>query len=199
MPKTPPKRKQTRLTHFNYAQAGYYFVTICISRRREILGSISDGAFWPSPADRQAEASWEELPAHHPLIHLDSYVIMPNHVHGIVVLEWTPAPASPPQLAPASALRSSEQHPDRAGPGPDRDSLGAIIGSYKSAVSRKLHWKKKYGYLLWQRSFFDRVIRTDEELHRVREYIESNPLSWHLDELNNKRQGCNSFYDWLQQ
>lgn len=186
----PPKRKQTRLTHYNYAQAGCFFVTVCIHRRRDILGKIFNGKFLPSAAGKLAEASWHDLPAHHELLHLDAFVVMPNHVHGIVVLEW--APAGDAGVAPTK-LRNAEDHPDRSRPGPDRDSLGAVIGSYKAAVSRRLRWRATHRSPLWQRSFFDRVIRTERELGVIREYIANNPLSWHLDELNSQRTGENSF------
>jgi len=189
-------RKQIRLAHYNYARAGFYYISICIHNRKEVLGKIVNGEFQPLPAGVEARASWEDLPAHHALIHLDEYIIMPNHLHAIVVLEWIPEGDAG---VATTALRNDENHPDRSKPGPDKDSLGAIIGSYKAAVSRKLGWKKKHGYPLWQRSFFDHVIRTDEELHTIREYIANNPLSWQLDEFNASRTGRNSFYEWLAQ
>ena len=189
-----PKRKHSRLKHFNYARAGYYFTTICIHNRRELLGSITEGKFIESPNGLVVRKCWESIPEHNPLTHLDEFVIMPNHLHGIVVLDWKPAGDA--CVAP-TALRNAEVHIDHAKPGPDQNSLAAIIGSFKAAASKHLRWKQRHRYPLWQRSFFDRVISTDEELHAVREYIVNNPLSWHLDELNAKRTGRNVFYDWL--
>lgn len=189
-----PIRKHTRLRNFNYARAGYYFVTICVHRRRTTFGAIADGQFIESENGATARTCWKSIPLHNPLTHLDEFVIMPNHVHGIIVLEWTPAGDA--CVAP-TVLRNAEIHPDHDQSGPDRNSLAAAIGSYKSAVSKQLRWKSRHKLPLWQRSFFDRVIRTDEELHAIREYIVNNPLSWHLDELNAKRTGRNTFYDWL--
>lgn len=189
-----PKRKHTRLKHFNYAQAGYCFVTICTHNRRRVLGSISGSTFCESPAGEIVRTCWENIPGHNPLTHLDEFVIMPNHLHGIVVLEWNPTGDA--CVAPTN-LRSVDVHPGCESPGPDRRSLSAIIGSYKAAVSKRLRWRQRHTAPLWQRGFYDRVIRTDEELHIIREYIANNPLSWHLDELNAERTGQHGFYQWL--
>jgi len=141
-----------------------------------------------------ARTCWEAIPAHNPLVQLDEFVIMPNHIHGIVVLEWKPAGDA--CVAP-TALRGVEVHPDHHRSGPNRNSLAAIIGAFKSAVSKQLRWKQRHDHPLWQRGFYDHVIRDDEEMHVIREYIVSNPLSWHLDELNAKRTDRSSFYEWL--
>jgi len=189
-----PVRKHVRMGSFNYAQAGYYFVTICTHNRREILGDIAKGKFSPTAAGKEARVSWLDLPAHHPAMHLDEFVIMPNHVHGIIVLEWdlTADTGSIP-----TNPRKAEVHPDQGKPGPKRGSLGAIIGSYKAAVSRKLNWNSQHNTPLWQRKFFDHVIRTDKALLAIREYIVNNPLSWHYDELNARRMKTASFYKYL--
>ncbi|MBN2080725.1 transposase [bacterium] len=179
---------------FNYAQAGYYFVTICTHNRREILGNVVEGRFNPTAIGEEAKSTWLDLPLHHPAMHLDELVIMPNHVHGIIVLEWdlTADTGSIP-----TNPRKAEVHPDWAKPGPKRGSLGAIIGSYKAAVSRKLNWKSRHNTPLWQRKFFDHVIQTEKALQAIREYIVNNPLSWHFDELNARHTKTASFYKHL--
>ena len=189
-----PKRKNTRLEHYSYTLAGYYFTTICTHNRRPLLGSFTDGVFVPNSTGLMAQECLEEIPLHHPLTRIDEYIIMPNHLHAIIVLEWEAAGDA--GVAPTRA-RAKGNPAITDSPGASKHSLGAIIGSFKAAVSRKLAWKKRNSHPLWQRGFYDHIIRTEEGLQTVREYIVNNPLSWHLDDLNARRSGTHQFYDWL--
>jgi REP element-mobilizing transposase RayT len=159
-----------------------------------VLGRIVGGEFKPTKAGEAVRSCWEGIPDHHALVRLDEYVIMPNHVHGVIVLEWYAAGDA--GVAPTTA-RGAEVHPSTSLAGPKADSVSAIVGSFKASVSRRLSWKKMHSHPIWQRGFYDHVIRTDEALHAIREYIRGNVLSWELDELNSQRIGKSSFYNWL--
>jgi REP element-mobilizing transposase RayT len=125
--------------------------------------------------------AWLALPRHYPSLALDSFVVMPNHVHGILVLEEGFRAMHPPQ-ADVSPLRPSRPKGTPAG------SVSAILQSFKATTSRRVRsLPELQGVRLWQRGFYDHVIRDDAELNRLRRYIEENPLRWALDEENPQR------------
>ena len=193
-----PVREVNRLKQYDYSQAGYYFVTLCIQSRVCLLGDIVNDNMIPNDAGKMIESSWRELPDHCDGLEIDSCQIMPNHLHGILVLadtsfpHRTPAPAhirhrrGRPLCLPGSDPDSTGQ-PQRVVP---TASLSNVIGRFKSLTtsryidSVKHHQWSAFGKKLWQRSFHDHVIRNDQDLGRVREYIQNNPLKWALDEDN---------------
>ncbi len=182
-------RHTIRLQGYDYCGAGGYFVTLITQRRENIFGEITDGELLLSLIGQCAATTWQTLPAHFDIA-LDAWVLMPNHLHGIIIINdyrrgeapgrsggigkpsFLPG-ASPLQLQPRGTI-----------PG----SLGAIVQNYKSASSYKIH---KLGMLpgkqIWQRNYYEHVIRDDAELNRIREYIEANPGRWEQDEENPKR------------
>lgn len=111
---------------------------------------------------------WEQIPAHFPTVQLDEFIVMPDHVHGILV--WTEAAAaeaSPVMTSGASAPPS----------GPRKNSLGAVVGSFKSAVSKRINGiYGQAGIFIWQRNYYEHVVRSSDELTRIRVYIGNNPL-----------------------
>ena len=158
-----PKRRCPRLAHYDYAQAGAYFITVVTSRRACILGNPDEpGRLTESGA--MVEACWHWLPSRFASISLDCHVVMPNHIHGIIVLS---------------------DKPGRAG-----DAIPEIMRVFKSKTvaeysrgARERGWPK-YEDRLWQRSYYDHVIRNERSLRRLREYIVNNPLAWALDREN---------------
>jgi putative transposase len=145
-----PKRKSSRLRDYDYASVGAYFVTACTRGRACLFGAIVADTMRLNRLGKIAEACWAGLPRHLPAVTLDAFVVMPNHIHGIVWLT-------------------------RAGHAPP---LPFVIGSFKSAASRRV------GERLWQRGFYDRVIRDEQELRALRQYIADNPLKWAIDREN---------------
>ncbi len=141
-------RQSLRLPNCDYGSPGQYFVTICTSNRACVFGEIIEGAMRLSREGTIAEAAWRNLPAHHRHLALDAFVIMPNHLHGILLFQ-----------APGAAL-------------------GTVIGGFKSEVSRLLRRP------MWQRYYYDHVIRSREGLDRIRSYIEKNPFCWPEDDEN---------------
>jgi REP element-mobilizing transposase RayT len=150
-------RKPNRIKKFDYSHPNFYFVTICTKDRREHFGEIFDCEMVLNNAGQAAEDFWEEIPKHYDNVELDEFIIMPNHLHGIVILETK-----------AGGLQSN---------------LSQIIGSYKNIVSKHLH-TGGFANFAWQKSFYDNVIRDEKSLRRIREYIRNNPRKWGLDRNN---------------
>ncbi|WP_204139770.1 transposase [Halomicronema sp. CCY15110] len=210
MPYNPQihKRRSTRLCHHDYAAPGYYFVTICTHQRQHLLGAIGDGRMIANDAGRAAQAHWQRLAQHFTHIRLDAFVVMPNHVHGIMqIVEWPDASAgdeserspstsgrgeafwlsrsgSPRHCSQnASPLRPTQTHPDRPH-GPPTGSIGAIVGNYKSVSTRQINrMRHTPGNPVWQRNYHDRIIHNQTELDNIRAYIQTNPQNWQNDSL----------------
>jgi len=174
MSMTPPSKRHTvRLPHYDYRRAGGYFVTICSHQRACIFGDIHEGNVSLSPIGRIVEWAWQNLPEHHPQVVLDEFIIMPNHVHGILLF--------------------SDSKEDTAGCVPTQRfgsvapaSLSAVMRSFKSAVTKQTHATLRHADTIWQPRFYEHVIRNDEDLYNIRKYIQENPLKWELDNENPK-------------
>ena len=151
------RRKHPRITGFDYSRSGMYFVTVCTDRRLCLFGDVSEDAVHLSEIGRVGQACWGEIPGHYPGVATDAFVVMPNHVHGI--LDFTRGPAGARSVA-----------------------LGTVVGSFKAAVSSRANeLRGTPGASLWQRGFHDHVIRGEDDLAARRQYIAENPLKWHLD------------------
>ncbi|MFH0771292.1 MAG: transposase [Candidatus Omnitrophota bacterium] len=159
-----PKRKKVRLTEYDYSTSGFYYVTICAHNHEEIFGKIETNSVTLNVYGEIAKNSWLNLPNHHKNIQLDAFVVMPNHIHGIIVIEC---------LVGNGPARSVNEN----------NNLSVVIGSYKSAVTKQINQINNVTFK-WQKSFYDHVIRNDKSLNSIREYIVSNPLTWGDDENN---------------
>ncbi len=162
-----PRRRQLRLPSYDYAQPGAYFVTICTHRRVCLLGRIVDGAMDLSTRGTIAESCWRLLPEHYPSVELDAFVIMPNHVHGILFL-------TDGRLAdqPGQAL-------------PKRHGLPEVVRAFKTFSARRINALcGEHGTPVWQRGFYEHIVRNEISLQEVRSYIAANPMRWHLDREN---------------
>ncbi len=128
--------------------------------------------------------AWSEIPNHFPSVKVGAFVVMPNHVHGIVIIEDSVSSTDP---AAVGARHASPLRPLRRD-GVAKGSLGAVVGSFKAAVTRELRlrdlWQQRP---LWQNNYYDRVIRDENELDRIREYIAYNPTAWLYDHENPDR------------
>src|SRR5215218_6233210 len=162
-----PNRQSVRLREFDYSQNGAYFVTVCTKRRLCLFGDIEDGEMRLSPVGQVVRLRWQDIPRHTPGLTIDVWVVMPNHLHGIVVLSGSTVTS-----APGAQLLS----------GPKPGSLGVAIGGFKGAVSREIAANHLPPVRpLWQRNYYERVIRNDQELDAIRRYIADNPLRWDDD------------------
>jgi putative transposase len=175
MPYDPQRhhRQSTRLRGYEYSQPGAYFVTICVEGRKPLLGRVVDGVMELNELGRIVLRAWDDLPLRFATIQMDAFVVMPNHVHGVVILG-----ASDPAILGGK---------DRASPVPTNvvPPLGAVVGAFKSLTGIPCNrLLGRAGVPFWQARFHDHVIRNDVALDRIRAYIENNPACWETDEEN---------------
>lgn len=171
--------ESTRLPGWDYASAGVYFVTICTKNRECFFGEIIAQEVHLSPIGEIACQNWQEIPQHsRGKIELDEFVIMPNHVHGIIVINAPPARRDLAVGADHSPVR-----PAMSIISPKAGSLGAILRSYKSSVSRACGING-YSSFCWQERYFDEIIWNEDSLMAVRTYIAQNPANWDRDRDN---------------
>jgi len=192
-------RLSLRLKGYDYAQAGAYFVTICTQKRASAFGCVDDGDVRLNDAGRMVRAVWETLPDRFPGMELDAFVVMPNHMHGIIVIPGRGESGIRPD---DSRQPDSGDHKDRPC-GTMAGSLGRIIQAFKSTTTheyvmgvRRRGWVPFHGRL-WQRNYYDHVIRNERKLDKIREYIATNPLRWALDRENPQRTGHSAEEDAL--
>ena len=162
-------RKRTRKHGIDYTRPGFYFVTICTKQKEEILGKIVGENMETNDYGRIVLECWLDLPNHYRCCRLNEFMVMPNHVHGIV--EIIPVPNV------GEGLRPSRSFPHPA-------SLSEIIRAFKAFSARTINRKYPSGLFQWQRSFHDRVIRDKGELTAIARYIIDNPRHWSDDEEN---------------
>jgi putative transposase len=171
--------ESTRLKGWDYAADGWYFVTLCTRRRECFFGKVGDSRMRSSKIGNVALGFWEEIPNHSTNAGLDAFVIMPNHLHGIVIIKARNDPRSDVGACGGGDWgMTGASGTLNVPPGPG--SLGAIVRSYKSAVTR---WSRMNGYtsFAWQPRFYDRVIRDHTALQNIRRYILDNPAKWEQD------------------
>jgi putative transposase len=177
-------RQHTRLRDFDYRSNHAYFVTLVTAGRECVFGSIADGVLRPSRRGLVVQQCWHDIPNHHPFVELDAFILMPNHLHGVVLFVGNDiAPDDPVAATPASPPRESCRI--GGGRGPTPHSLGAVIGSFKAAVSRKINRIRAGAAAhLWQPSYYEHVVRDDGSLDAIRNYVVANPLRWMQDADN---------------
>ncbi|HEX9372473.1 MAG TPA: transposase [Roseiflexaceae bacterium] len=170
MPYDPARhhRRSLRLKGYDYTQPGAYFVTICVYQRQHLFGNIEDGVVVLSLYGQEVARCWRALPRFFPSITLDEYVVMPDHLHGIIVI----------QRAQRTAGASAGEG-DGVWRGTTPSSLSAILQNFKSISTRRINpLRAAPGAPLWQRDFYEHIIRDSEALERVRAHIVANPASW---------------------
>lgn len=178
-------RRSIRLKDYDYALAGAYFVTLCAQDRNWLFGDLVSGEVQLSPIGAIVREEWLRTPARRSLVILDAFVIMPNHLHGILVLrdqESGEAQASPSVDPGAQATR---RNVPTTSIGPSRDSIGAILGQFKSITTKRVRRQVDAGLgSIWQRNYYEHVIRGSDSLQRIRQYIHDNPARWANDHEN---------------
>ena len=178
-------RRSIRLRDYDYAYPGAYFITICTKDRETLFGRVTAGQMCPNEYGRIVTKCWDGLSDHYPRVILDAFVVMPNHVHGIIALTDDNAPLVGAGLRPALV---SDVPPGWADfkPAPTKEhGLPEIVRGFKAFSSRLVNKTRETpGVPVWQRSYYERVIRNESELDAVRHYIIHNPAAWHHDPDN---------------
>ena len=197
---TPPtKRRRTiRVQGYDYTQAGAYFITICTRDRECLLGKVVNGKVQLNDTGRLVESVWLQTATVRPDIELDAYVVMPNHFHAIFFIHETPGVAGAThRVAPTKNYPAAVGKTHRP-IGPKPRSVGVIIAQFKSLVTKRINLtQQNLEGSVWQRNYYEHVIRDEESLNRICEYIFTNALRWDLDRENLKAAGKDAFDDWL--
>lgn len=172
--------ESARLKEWDYSRYGYYFVTICTKDKQYSFGDIVGDKMKLSEIGKIVAGEWRKTESIRNYAKLDEWVIMPNHLHGIIIIQnddknvETHGHASQsPHIACGDAFDASLR----------KDNLSNIIRGFKSATVKKAH-QKGFTNFAWQSRFYDHIIRNEKELHDIRQYIVNNPLKWQLDEEN---------------
>lgn len=158
-------RRSIRLKDYDYSQAGAYFVTVCTRNRKCILGDIQNSNVVLNEIGQIVERTWIQLPSYFKTIDIDKFVVMPNHIHGIIML--------------TSHCRGGVTPPLR------RPTLGQIVAYFKYQATKSINrLSNTPGNRVWQRNYYEHITRNEEDLNEIRGYILNNPPEWALDEEN---------------
>lgn len=202
-----PQRESIRLPGYGYSDEGAYFVTICTKKRDCLFGEVRNGTVELSKIGQIVRDYWLEIPKHFENVQLDEFVIMPNHLHGIIVLEKRVECIQPLQnnnvgvqyIEPSPGIDPAPNKYQHVIP----KSIGSIIRSFKAAATRWCRENSLEGQI-WQRNYYEHIIRSEIPLNKIRRYIMGNPLSWQLDienpatfSISNARRGEEKFWNEL--
>ncbi len=173
--------KSSRRHGYDYSESGFYFVTICTKNREIIFGDIKNEKNILSPIGEIVKKEWLNTPKIRKNIKLDEFVVMPNHLHGIVVVKYKIVETHPVETHCNASLRDASYKNKF---GPQSNNLSAVIRGFKGAVTKIIRQNFSNIDFMWQPRFYDRIIRDDDELNRIRQYILDNPIKWELDRNN---------------
>ncbi len=180
-------RRSIRLRGYDYTRAGAYYVTVCTQGRLPLFGDVVNDVMTPNAMGNIVQRCWDGIPEHMPMVVCDAFVVMPNHVHGIIVITDVAAPPDP--------VRAGNFPPPQTGDAPPRrspiaimvrNSLGHIMQTFKAAVSRQAirDGLMPRGTPIWQRGYYESIIRDAASHDRIAQYIAENPTNWKGDRFN---------------
>ena len=194
MPYNPAEhhRRSIRLRGYDYRSNGLYFVTLCVQGRAHLFGSIIDSQMILNAYGQVVMDSWLWLAQQYPYVMIDTWVIMPNHFHGILGIgsddrmggsdddnggrggsRTAPTNTAPTNTAPTNTAPTNTRKP-----------LGRLIGAFKTVSTKQInHLRDTPGAVVWQRNYHEHIVRNEDSLHRIRQYIETNPARWTDDSL----------------
>lgn len=178
-------RRSIRLKGHDYSQGGAYFVTICTHNRECIFGEVANGEVLLNEFGQVVESAWFDLPKHYPNVELDAFVVMPNHVHGIIIvgaglIDNVGAGFKP---APTMAMAAGKKPVPTGG-----YALSEVVRGFKTFSARRINEvRDTLGTPVWQRNYYEHIARDEDRLNRIREYIINNPTQWQYDRENPRR------------
>lgn len=176
-------RQSLRLKDSDYSQTGAYFVTICTNNRQWLFGEIRQGEMVLSAIGRLVSAQWQQIPYRFAGLELGAWIVMPNHIHGILIITRSGEASNliTPVLQETADRKTLPTQPRGTAPG----SVGAIIQNYKSITSRKIsRQNESMRAAIWQRNYYEHIIRNEREFRAISEYIIANPHNWEHDMEN---------------
>ena len=169
--------KLTRIRDYDYSRSGAYFVTVCAHNREMLFGEIADCEIILNECGDIVNRCRRKIPAHFAQVELDGFVIMTNHVHGIITINSVGAGFSRPNVENAKC--------NIIGRGDRAPTLGQIVAYFKYEAAKQVNkLRNAPGVRFWQRNYYEHIIRNDSELNRIRKYIIENPLKWDIDSEN---------------
>ncbi len=186
-------RRSIRLKGYDYSQAGACFVTICTMDRQCLFGDIVSGQMRLNRAGQMIATVWQEIPRYYSGIDIDNVAVMPNHLHGIITIVGAGPRACPGPGHPQGGAPTVSGHPQ--GGAPARLSLPDVVHRFKTLTTKRyVDGVKQNGWTpfpgkLWQRNYWEHIVRNESELHRIREYICNNPAQWEMDKMHLGREG----------
>jgi len=166
-------RKSIRLKEYDYSQGGWYYITICAKDKKCAFGKVVNGKMILNEIGKIVEGEWFKTKQIRPNVDLDYYIIMPNHIHGIIIInEKSNYRRGELQFAPTNKKFKSPSQ-----------TIGAIIRGFKSSATKRINIQcKTPNQPVWQRNYYEHIIRNDRDLYNIRQYINNNPLKWELDD-----------------
>lgn len=164
-------RRSILLKGYDYSQSGLYFITICVQDRIHLFGKIEQGKMILNDIGKVAQQCWQEIPQHFPNMQLHEFVIMPNHIHGIIEIVVRANNHSPQQPIQTGSPQQSPSKP-----------IGSAIRGFKIGVTKWCRSNTNI-YTLWQRNYYEHIIRSDEAYYTIAHYIITNPQRWQEDKL----------------
>jgi putative transposase len=198
-------RKSIRLRGYDYTRPGGYFITIVTHQRMRLFGDIGNGEMRLNELGEIAADCWRAIPDHFPSTAIDDFVVMPDHMHGIVVIHENDQPrgnvGTRDHVRGIVGIRNHDQprgvvgathwvapagsNARRNGSTLIAGSIGAIVAQFKCASAKRINAIRGTPAVpVWQRNYYERIIRNDDELARIRQYIRNNPMRWGLDDEN---------------
>ncbi|NMB48360.1 hypothetical protein GYA13_02845 [Candidatus Kuenenbacteria bacterium] len=191
-------RKSIRLPQYDYAGAGYYFVTTCAHERQNLFGNIRQEIMYLNPLGQAAKICWQNIPRHYPEIKLDNFIIMPNHLHGILIFgnnvgAQNLEPDNSENMVQFIESNNLKNRAQNIEPLPKTNayqhiisgSIGSVVRGFKIGVTK---WAKTHNYNIpvWQRNYYEHIIRDEKDYENIWQYIEYNPAKWDWDRNNPK-------------
>ena len=179
------QRKSIRLKNYDYSQGGAYFITICCEDKKCLFGKVVDGAMVLNDAGKIAFDEWVKTSQLRKNIVIDSFVVMPNHIHGIIIIRTQSdinsvgADCIRPNstnINEFDVVKKGECNSPLRG---TSQTIGAIVRGYKSAVTKRINFSKS----IWQRNYYEHIIRTENSYQLIADYILMNPANWLQDKL----------------
>ena len=167
-------RRSIRLRHYDYSQNGAYFVTLCIQNRECLFGEITESRITLNEYGKVTTNSWNWLSERYAAVDLDAWIVMPNHLHGVIL--FSEGAGNGLGLGGSRTAPTKEE---------TRKPLGRVIGAFKTVSTKRINELRSTPTVpVWQRNYYEHVIRNDNDLARIREYIADNPAGWADDESN---------------